>query len=239
MQWLEICGDGLDGARVMGWMCFPDSPELRQTLLAREILEAQMQGESVDAGAVSTPRWVVQCLLRGPGHHEIKERVGEATKRGTVAGDLLGLIYRMHFEGAKEPSLNKAIGDYRKFALGEKPLYSGGGARYGDGSPLRYADQTLRDCLDEFKSVAHLWAAYRLNATEYAFTTDRRDFFRDTATLATCLGVAKGVGEFAATFMPKRTESPVIERSLMVQIPAEIPALHLRMRRATPHAEPL
>jgi hypothetical protein len=211
---------------------------MRQTLLAREILGAQMQKEGGDPGAVSAPRWVMQCLLSGPSHHEIMERVGEATKRGTVAGDLISLIYRMHFEGAKEPSLNKAIGDYRKLALGDKLLYAGVRGRYGDGSPLRYADQTLRDCLEQFKSVAHLWAAYRLNR-DHPFTTDSRDFFRDTAALATCLGVAKGVGEFAATFMPKRTESPVIERALMVQIPTEIPALHLNRRVAPRQSEPL
>lgn len=230
MQSLEICGDGLDGARVMGWMCFPDSPELRQTLLAREILEGQMQKEGVDAGAVSAPRWVMRCLLRGPSHYEITECVVEATKRGTVAGDLLGLIYRMHFEEAQEPSLRKAIADYKKFGVGKK---------YGDGSPLKYSEKTLRDHFEEFKSVAHLWAAYRLNATEYAFASDRRDFFRDTDTLTTCLGVAKGVSEFASSFIPKRTKNPVIGHSMMVQIPDEIPALHLRTRRTAPHAEPL
>lgn len=221
MNKIELSGDGLDGARVMAWMCFPDSPEMRQTLLAREILENLVADQSSNAAIVSAPVWVLQCLVSGTSHHEMRERAGEAAKRGTVAGDLLGLMYRMHFEEVEEPSFRKAIADYRRFAIGGK---------YGDGTPLKYSEQTLRTYFDEFESVAHLWAAYRLNQTKYRFTPDKRNFFRDTEALSTCLGVAKGVAEFAATFVPKRWTKPVIEASLMVQIPDEIDALRLRKR---------
>ena len=55
MNTIELSGDGLDGARVMAWMCFPDSPEMRQTLLAREILENLVADQSSNAAIVSAP----------------------------------------------------------------------------------------------------------------------------------------------------------------------------------------
>lgn len=228
MNNIELSGDGLDGVRVMAWMCFPNSHEMRKTLLAREILQNLLSDQSSDAAIVSAPSWVLQCLMSGPSHHEIREQAGEAAKRGNVAGDLLGLIYRMHLEEVEEPSFRKAIADYKRFALGGK---------YGDGTPLKYSEATLRNYFDEFKSVAHLWAAYRLNQTEYQFTPDKRNFFRDTEALSVCLGVAKGVAEFAASFVPKRWTAPVIEAVLMVQIPNEISTLPLRKLPTLPNPD--
>jgi hypothetical protein len=92
----------------------------------------------------------------------------EATKQGTVAGDLLGLMYEMHLQGMDEPSFGKAIENYKQFAL---PL------RYGDGEALKRSEATLRQYFNAFESVAHLWAAFRLNQGPYAYTADPKDIF--------------------------------------------------------------
>lgn len=217
---LELLGDGLDNGRVMAWMLFPKKPELRQAHFVREMTEQCFIKDRPDAEMASVPVWALKSLLDAPGRSEMKALAAEATKQGTVAGDLLGMTYVMHLNETDEPSFGKAIEQYKKFAL---PL------RYGDGEALKRSEATLRQYFNAFESVAHLWAAFRLNQGPYTFTANPRDIFHTPEGLRMLLGVAKAVGEFATSFIPKRKTppTPVISAGTLVQIPDEIPAMRL------------
>lgn len=220
MNTIELLGDGLDGGRVMAWMLFPNDPEMRHVHLAREIVEQSLLGGKTQDSLVTVPAWMLRALLDGEGRKAAKAAAVDATKQGTVAGDLLALVYEMHVRDMPEPSFGKAIEQYKGFALGLK---------YGDGDALKYSEQTLRNYFDAFEAVSHLWAAFRLNMGPYAYTADPRDIFHKPDALTQFLGVAKAVGEFATAFVPRRTKPPrpVLDVGKMVCVPNSIPAVRL------------
>lgn len=204
----------------MAWMLFPDDAVMRQAHLAREVVEQMLSSGEVEGSLVTVPVWMLRALADGEGKRTAKAAAGEATKQGTVAGDLLALVYEMHVKGLPEPSFGKAIEQYKKFAVGKK---------YGNGDALKYSEQTLRTYFDAFEPVSHLWAAFRLNMGPYAYTADPRDVFHKPESLFQFLGVARDVGEFATTFVPKRTKPPrpVLDVANMVSVPTNIPALRV------------
>lgn len=227
METLEIAGDGYDGGRVLAWMIFPRSLDLRRHHLAREMAEREVANAAERGSQVLIETSLVRALLDGPGRAEMGELAKEATKRGTVTGDLLNLVYEMSARGADEPSFSKALAEYKAFAPGK---------RYGDGEPLKYSEQTLRTYFDDFRCVAHLWGAFRLNAGPYAYLEQPAKLFSNDSSLREFLGVAKGLADFATTFVPKRTKPAVavIERDDLVHIPDSIPAIRFVFKPGSP-----
>lgn len=219
MMELELEHDGLDGGRVLGWMVFPTDPAMRAAHFNRELVRQKLTAHP-EHTSVTLSTTILAELLNGPSQQEIRTASVEATKRGTVAGDLLSLIYRRWAQGLEEPSLRKAIEDYKNFAVGKT---------YGDGEALKYSPQKLRDYFVEFLPVAHLWAAFRLNQGPERFTENPSEVFHEQSALMTMLGVAKAVGEFATTFIPLRTSppKPVIAPEALLTIPNEVPAVRL------------
>ena len=133
----------------------------------------------------------------------------------------------MKVRDLEEPSFGKAVDHYKGFAPGLK---------YGDGEALKYSEQTLRNYFSEFASVAHLWAAFRLNQGPYKYVNDPRDVFHKPEAMRTFLGVAKSLGEFATTFIPKRTKPPltVIPDSILIALPDEIAPVRLTFPQPLP-----
>lgn len=217
MMELELQHDGLDCGRVLGWMLFPKNAAMRAAHFNREVVR-QMLDQHSEHTSVMLSTAVLSELLNGPSQNELRMAAESATKRGTVAGDLLSLIYRRWAQGLEEPSFGKAIEDYKAFAMGKT---------YGDGEALKYSEQRLRDYYSEFLPVAHLWAAFRFNQGPERYTEDPRDVFHDPSALMTMLGIAKAVGEFATTFVPLRTTKTVISVADLVGIPSEIVPMRL------------
>jgi hypothetical protein len=219
---LALFNDGNDPGRVLSLMHFPSSDEARRQFFVRHIVKKACDDGAAEA-EVSLSTALLKDLIEGPGLLEMKAMTEEAVKKGSVAGDLLHLIYEMHARGLEEPSFGKALKEYQAFALGGK---------YGDGEALKYSEQTLRNFFSEYMPVAHLWAAFRLNRGPYAYAEHPQDVFASSDMFRTFLGVAKGIGEFATTFIPKRTKppKPVIDPLALVQIPGEIPSVRLSFR---------
>lgn len=219
---LEILNDGLDGGRIMAWMLFPNRPDLREAHFVRELTRQAVDRAESPAAMIEISAGTLRALLASPGAEELSSLAAEATKRGTVAGDLLSLVYQLQQSGADRPSLRKAIGLYKEFALGQK---------YGDGTALKYSDQTLRNHWAEFTKVAHLWAAFRLNQGPYAFAPEQGAIFHEPAATRMFLGIAKAIAEFASTFIPKGTKppKPVLCADDLLVIPGGIPAVRLKL----------
>lgn len=222
MNEIRLLGDGKDVARITAWMYYPRNEELRQLHMERFEMRSALSEAPDGSPLIQVRRDTLLRLLDGPGRNEISELQVEAVKQGTAAGDLLHLIYQMHQRGADEPSLGKALKEYQAFSLGPK---------YGDKTPLKRSEQTLRDCFEAFAPSAHIWAAFRLNGP-FPYVDDPAHLFETAEGRDRFLGVAKALGEFASTFVPKRTRpaKPVIDPLVMVRISDSIPAVRLTFK---------
>ena len=161
-------------------------------------------------------------LLNSASRQELSEAAIVGTKRGTVAGDLLSLIYEQSQCGKPWPSMRAALLRYRKFAIDKT---------YGDGDSLKVSDQQLRTYFEAAAPSTHLWAAHRLlknikdrgKAYETAFTAEGMPLL---------LGVAKELQDFATTFIPKGTKpaKSIIDMQEMLLIPETIAPVKLPFR---------
>jgi hypothetical protein len=201
-------------AAVVAAMVYPDSAERRAAYCLRLRWRLRLQhAETVDVPAAD-----LQLLLDAPSRNELDRAGAEGSKRGFVAGDLLGLMYEQWRMGQPEPSLRSALRRYREWAVGQS---------YGDGEALKYSDAQLRKYFEIAAPSAHLWAAFRLSPhlrrTKRAFTRDG---------LPELLGVAMAIQTFATTFVPKRTKppKPVIAPEVILAIPTHIEQIELQFR---------
>jgi hypothetical protein len=203
-QVLSVSGDyESTKVAVIAAMIFPRSPvyrrayELRQALSRRPIHEGTVR--------IGVPE--LRLLTDGPSRAEIRAAALSGTREGTVAGDLVALIFEQSRRGAPEPSLRSALSRYQAWALGRT---------YGDGGALKYSAMTLRTYLDAAAPSAHLWAAQRLMTHE-----GERSNALTRAGLPRLLGLARAIQDFACTFVPKRTKPPksVLSRSEVILVP--------------------
>jgi hypothetical protein len=196
-------------------MLFPSSEAYRTGYLVRR----QWERRVVEGGNLTVSTSDAKNLLDAPSRAEMRDEARDGTKRGTVAGDLLSLIYVDWRRRQPEPSLRSALLRYREWAIGRK---------YGDSSPLLYSDAQLRRYLCQAEPSAHLWAALRLlkrvddgeESYRAAFSRHGMMFF---------LGVARELQDFATTFVPKRAKppKPVVAASTLFQIPVKVSPIEL------------
>lgn len=227
---LEILNDGLDRGRILSWMLFPNSPKLREAFFLRELAQQTVNRADSPSATIEIAASALCTLLDSPGRVEFASLRAEATKRGTVAGDLLGSVYLLHKSGAHRPSLRKAIDIYKDHALGPEQAPA---PTYGDGSALKRSGRTLRTYMAEFEKVAHLWAAFQMNVGPNAISPVQGDVFHDPSATKIFLGVAKAIGEFAGSFVPLGTKpaKPVLDPEVILRIPADIPPVVLNIRQ--------
>lgn len=200
---------------VIGAMVYPRDQRLRTGYAERNAWSRRV---THDPSAIATAP-EIQSLLELPSRRELSKEADRGVKTGTVAGDLLGLMYGQAKCGAPEPSLRAALLHYRGWAPGK---------RYRDGEALKYSDGQLRTYFQASAPAAHLWAALSLlrnlkddgESYRAAFQPEGLDFL---------LGVARSVQDFAETFTPKRTKpaKPVICGTDLHKIPDHIEAVEL------------
>ncbi|HEX2243695.1 MAG TPA: hypothetical protein VHK27_10665, partial [Gammaproteobacteria bacterium] len=115
----------------------------------------------------------------------------------------------------KEPSLRKAVFAAQEMARTDT---------YSDGTPMKVSDNTIEEYWEEFKSVAHLWAAFRINNTpEYSFAA-MSDLM--TSGFATFLEVAAGLFRFGCSFIPsrvpRRARNPILDPQQSWSLPDNV-----------------
>ena len=205
-------------AVVMGAMLFPRNASFRASFCLRDrwaSLAAKDTGHTLTSSDL-------RDLLSVASGHELSEASKIGTKQGTVAGDLLSLIYEHWRLDGDQPSMRKALSLYRQFAVDRK---------YGDGEALKRSDMQLRTYLEAAAPSAHLWAAHRLlkkikdrgKSYKAAFTAEGMPLF---------LGVAKELQDFAITYIPKGTKpaKPIIGVQDMLLLPETIAPVKLPFR---------
>ena len=210
-EYLSITDDfQANKAVVLAAMLYPSNAERRASYCLRNRWAALIAQDAQH----TLSSLEVRELLNAASREELREAADVGTKQGTVAGDLLGLIYEQWRLDGDRPSMRKALTQYRNFAVGKK---------YGDGEALKYSDQQLRTYFEASAPSAHLWGAHRLlknikdrgKAYKAAFTAEG---------LPLLLGVAKELQDFATTYIPKGTKSakPVIGVHDMLLLPETI-----------------
>lgn len=203
---------------VIGAMLYPSNPDFRASYsLRNSLLELTKKNTNLTLSSID-----VRDLLNTASRQELSEAAVAGTKQGTVAGDLLSLIYEHWRWDRDQPSLRKALSQYREFAVGKK---------YGDGEALKYSDMQLRVYFEAAAPSAHLWAAHRLLKN----TKDRGKAYKTAFTaegMPLLLGVAKELQDFATTYIPKGTKpaKPIIGRQDMLLLPETVAPIKLPFR---------
>ena len=203
---------------VIGAMLYPSNTDFRSSYCLRNRW-AGLTEKNINHTLSSME---VRDLLNAASRQELSEAAVAGTKQGTVAGDFLSLIYEHSRLDRDQPSLRKALIQYREFAVGKK---------YGDGEALKYSDAQLRAYFEAAAPSAHLWAAYRL----LKIIKDRGKAYKTAFTvegMPLLLGVAKELQDFATTFIPKGTKpaKPIINMQEMLLLPGTISPVKLPLR---------
>jgi hypothetical protein len=211
---LDLDGSVADLFLVRAIMLFPNNRDAANSCFALEQIKAVIDGDSDDETRPVNVR-TLRLLVEAPSWANFKKLVTENTKRGIVAGNILGALYMMDRFDVPEPSMNKAVFVASAFAKGQK---------YGDGTKMAISEPAIRKYWKEFRSVAHLWAADRLGQ-DYQFAEDPFSIEGHR----TFLEVAQGIFQFGSTFVPfrARSEQPVLDRARSWVLPDTIPAKHL------------
>lgn len=201
MPTIQLLGDPDDSGRLFAVMLYPNDPAAQDRYvavhLARRELQradsARMKGSSQTHLSLD----MLRLLLEAPAYSALKEEVAERRKRAYLAGALLAMPYVMvQLQIESEPSLNKAIFALSKFAQE---------AKFGDGSPIPRSERPIREALEEFRSVLHLWAALDLNQS-YPYVPCREETIPPHQ--EKFLRVAAGLLDFGCTFVPSRPRAP-------------------------------
>ena len=200
---------------VIAAMLYPRDERLRAAYTRRYAWSRRIRS---DAGTTATAS-EIQALLALPSRRELWDASDKGVKTGTVAGDLLALIYEQSRIGAPEPSMRAAHRRYAAWAVGKK---------YGDGEALKYSTGQLHRFFDAAAPSAHLWASLRMLKN----ITDGGESFRtafEPHGMPLLLGVARAIQDFAQTFIPKRSKpaKPIILAGELHQVPDHIAPIEL------------
>lgn len=199
----------------IGWvratMMFPNDDVARRQLFGVEFARCKVL-ECKDTDRLEVDAGSLRLLIEAPAYDVLKNIVADNTKRAIVAGDILTALYLMDKFKVPEPSMNKAVFMAMEFAKT---------AKYGDGTPMNISERMVRKYWEEYKPVAHLWAAFRINlAYPYAPADDvlcRTEF----------LEVAVGLFDFGSKFISFRAKTPVLDAEKCWALPDSIVARNL------------
>ncbi len=223
MPLLKLDGTPLDRSLVRAVMLFPSDELLRERFIAVQKARALIQ-DCAESERVVLSALDVHLLLDSPrcgNSGEFDTLTDENTKGATVAGDILACLYLMKRFEMQEPSMNNAIFfamDYAKKAS------------YGDGAGLVASETKIRGYWKKYRSVAHFWAAFRLDR-EYRLGETGQAF--DPANHQIFLQASKGIYNFGSTFVPHRArpQQPILDPAECWQLPSKIRASNLKCDR--------
>ena len=219
MPTIELDGTPHDRLRVQAVTLFPNDSALRDQLFAMYRVSGEVRDLAGDQ-VLPVSAHTLNRLIDAPGYADMRIRVTEAARRAVIAADVLCVIYLMDKfslrepKAFREPSLNKAFAVIRAYAKEETTAY-------GDGSRMDTSVTRIRECWKEFKSVAHLCAARRINKA-YPYTEDHKSMYTDG--FKSYLQVAQSFYHFGVSFIPKRLKpcEPILNAETSWTLPRSI-----------------
>lgn len=200
MPGIRLDGTSDDIRWVTAIMTFPRDENLRTQWFTVHNARARSQ-DAEDRDLLQLNAKTLRVLLNAPSYEDLRKLAAERTKQAIVAGDILSVLFLMDRFSLPEPSMNKAIHVARQYAIN---------AKYGDGTRLNISEFKIREYWEEFRPVAHLWAAFRLNRS-YPFCPEENVFTENG--FAPFLEVAAALYGFGCSFIPERArlELPLLD----------------------------
>ncbi len=217
MPVIELLGNPGDHGWITAIMLFPTDDQMRTLYMTRLEFGRQLDGVGSDS-VLEVSAASLRNLMDAPSRLEMSDFASNATKKAIYCGDILSTLYLMNMfsedaPSLAHPSMGKAIHITKEFSVRNK---------FGDGAQMHYSESKIRVSWNEYKDVAHLWAAYRLTqAYPLANTSDiRRAGFANPD----FLGVAQTLYEFGTKFVPEGSHDqlPVLAPVSTWQLPKSV-----------------
>jgi len=210
--------DITNGNWILSIMEFPSDPAGRQTAYAIRSVETAL-ALAPDERHLSVSRDALGLILGAANSAGMRGRIANSVMRGSVAGDLLVTLYTLNSfpDYFDKPSMNQAIHVASAFgrAVRKDPVFT----------PTSASE--IRECFHEFRTVAHLWAAFRLNMS--LPIRSNGDWLATPEAFNDFLGVAAALQDFGCRFCPparvKANRRPLLGHNDLWRIPAHIPRL--------------
>jgi hypothetical protein len=219
-----IVSDGhVDRNWIHALMNYPCDEKMRQANYATLCALGDLEQYPTDS-LVAIDRGTLEQITSAARSSGLRESNATAFKRGTIAGYLLLALYVMDLfpDRFKIASVSRAIDFIRHFSQTTE---------YGNGDKLPKSASEIRECFNEFKSVAHLWAAWTL-LKELPIPANPGMFGSEQAAIH-FLGVAGGLQDFGISFKPpapKGGESLLEEHDIW-RVPDEVERLYPPLKR--------
>lgn len=145
---------------------------------------------------LSIDETLLETLLDAPSWGDIGYQVEEQTRKATIAGYVMAFMFIMDRYSDKMPRRGEEGGSLDKafFCATE---WAREGHSYRDGRPIQASDGRVKKCWQEFRSVAHFWAAKELNKVTLAvpqqaiFQEQHFPVFLQSAAYLQCYGLSR------------------------------------------------
>lgn len=212
MPFLNINGGDLDSFWVYSAMAFPNDDQKRAEFIT--VNYYRLQAMSPNQPVVSLPIDQLAVLVGADSYIEVMKRAACAAGPGSIVGDLLGYIVTMRLAGHPEPSIRKAI------YLAQQ--YNEGASNAFDKKPAT-SEIGIRNYWNEYRTVAHLWAAHRTFQQPGSPYSGDDVCLLDPDAFRTFLAVAewyRNVGETCISAHAKNPE-PLLPTADMWRVPAD------------------
>lgn len=190
MSTLVINGDQHDILYVLAIMLFPENEQLRTQFTCTHLVSTDMADEKTLSLYGVSKNDTEKILLNSPTLSDFNNKIQPKIMKKTIlVGSMLAELYLTNMHDLDSPSKSKA----RHVAINLIKKITN-----KDGYHLSISERTVDKYWNEYKSVAHLWAAFFLN-NEYKYHNDDNIFIPDV--FPTFLEIAASLQDFGTSFI--------------------------------------
>lgn len=211
MTEIVLNGDQNDILTVLAVMLFPNDKVQQQQYVS--INQGLVEAYNNDGNISDVTS---ESLIHAHRPEDIENKIiPKLSNKVLIVGDMLATQYLLHYHSSIPPSLSKA-----NFIVvqREKELLN------DDGKRQTISERAVYDYWKEYKSVAHLWAAYFLNG--YVPYHEDENIFQDKA-FPTFIGIAAHVQDFATKFKPAQATKPMLDPNEIWSLPEYVTRIQL------------
>jgi len=201
----------VDGFAVQAIMNFPQNRHHRESWYAIHYASTCLAESPDDKADKQVEGEILRLLIEAPSLSQMEAHIAESTRKAVVVGDILASLYLMKQFDMPEPSVGKAIQVSRKLAKSTE---------YGGGSEVAHSERTIKTYIREFETVAHLWAALRINQ-QFSFETPHES---SSKALSSLLEMSAEFLRFGRSFVSHgmKPKVPVLKSQEIWELPEEI-----------------
>jgi hypothetical protein len=203
------------GVLILSTMLYPSDEKRRDAYIAAVLQESIRAQDSKSA----IPAEIAGLTFDFGGGPGIEKDAHNRLSHGLVAGETLNCLLQIAEFAPQHASLRQAQFIVKKVRIKQK---------FATRIPIPASATPIETAWGNFKSVAHLWAAFIPRWIELGDEEVLSD-----AMLPDFLAVARWLAEAGANLTPKRGREPVLDKGVIWMIPdsPDIPTVHLKPPR--------